>query len=124
PSTTVRTLIIGMVASIGALITGWYAAQWMPTPPGVDETWHLLFYVGLWCFSAVAVSTVASRVIYGLRRQVARAQRFGQYLLDEKIGEGGMGVVYRARHALLRRPTAIKLLPPERAGDATAARFE
>jgi hypothetical protein len=42
----------------------------------------------------------------------------------EKIGEGGMGVVYKARHALMRRDTAVKLLLPEHADNATIARFE
>jgi hypothetical protein len=52
------------------------------------------------------------------------AEQFGQYRLVEKIGTGGMGTVYRARHALLRRPTAIKLLNAEMISETTIARFE
>jgi hypothetical protein len=53
-----------------------------------------------------------------------KLKQLGQYTLEEKIGAGGMGVVYRARHALLRRDTAVKLLLPNRADAVAVARFE
>jgi hypothetical protein len=77
-----------------------------------------------WCCVAVAIAALNSRTLYGLRRQIADIGKLGQYTLEEKIGEGGMGVVYLATHAMLRRPAAIKLLLRDRASENDLARFE
>ncbi|MBL8792312.1 MAG: serine/threonine protein kinase [Planctomycetia bacterium] len=66
-----------------------------------------------------------SHTLNSMRREVHQAQQFGQYRLREKLGSGGMGEVYRAEHALLKRPCAIKLIRPDTDADPDAiARFE
>lgn len=59
-----------------------------------------------------------------LRNDALTLRRLGQYVLLQEIGRGANGMVYRARHALLRRPVAIKLLSPDQTNEDTAARFE
>ena len=76
------------------------------------------------CSIAVGIATLASQVIFGLRARIREAHLIGQYTLMEKVGEGAMGVVYRANHAMLRRSTAIKLLPPEKSDSDARSRFE
>lgn len=59
-----------------------------------------------------------------LRQDALALRRLGQYVLLQEIGRGASGMVYRARHALLRRPVAIKLLSPDLTNENSAARFE
>jgi serine/threonine-protein kinase len=53
-----------------------------------------------------------------LSNAVESGAQLGSYQLVERIGAGGMGEVWRARHKLLRRPAAIKLIPWENFGHA------
>ena len=68
---------------------------------------------------AVVIAYMGARVIYGLGREVAAARALGSYQLEEKLGEGGMGEVWRATHRLLARPAAIKLIRPALVGSTT-----
>jgi serine/threonine-protein kinase len=124
PCTARHSLLVSAAGSLPAhALSFWLFSSFPvgepPISPAVGVTG-----TSLWCVTVILIATVTSRVIYGLRAQVHAAQRLGQYVLEEQIGEGGMGTVFRASHVLLRRPTALKLLRPERAGAATLARFE
>ena len=124
PSAARQTLWIGVVTAVGSVgMTHWFVTSF-PHEPGWPSPFLLDVNIAMWNAITVTVAVMASRVVYGLHQQVREAQQLGQYTLDEKIGEGGMGIVYRAHHALLRRPTAVKLLPPERAGEKNLSRFE
>jgi serine/threonine protein kinase len=56
---------------------------------------------------------------------VPRGACLGNYEIIGPVGSGGMGAVYRARHALLKRDVALKLLSPNTLDDGTAVlRFQ
>ena len=115
PSSPRRTLA-GSIAAMAPLVPATFVAT--------NGSMALTLNVATWCLVSIALAIVGSRVIFGLRSEAERGRRLGQYTLENRIGAGGMGVVYRASHAMLRRPTAIKLLPPDRAGEVNLARFE
>lgn len=71
------------------------------------------------------VSIIASKTLYSLRKTAYSVERLGNYLIQKEIGKGGMGTVYLARHALICRPTAVKVLQAtDGGGDAALSRFE
>jgi serine/threonine-protein kinase len=103
------------------------AMAWLGSGSREGETPRFL----LFGFDAMTLPIVAvgaafgARAISRLRRQVAEARQLGQYVLKERLGEGGMGEVYLAEHRFLKRPCALKLIRPDVEADPRAlARFE
>jgi len=119
PSTGHRTLVTGILTFLPMTCVAIAVSGHQELP-----VWAFVIADLVISTIIITLATIGSTIIYGLRRQITEAMQLGQYTLDRKIGEGGMGEVYRAHHALLRRPTAIKLLIPSRIGGATVERFE
>ncbi len=78
------------------------------------------FEVAIQPLLAAGLAYFASRIIYGLNVEVTRARRLGSYLLEERLGRGGMGEVWKASHSMLARPAAVKLIHPEALAQNTA----
>ncbi len=122
--TTTGSDIIGYNDYRGVPVIG--AWKWLPayefgitTEVDVAEAYRApnLIRKLLWGIFGLLVLTASAGVAITYRNRrlqlrVLEARQLGQYKLEKKIGEGGMGTVYRAKHALLRRPTAVKLLLP------------
>ena len=67
-------------------------------------------------YLAAIIALLPSLVLRGLGAAVQKAREMGSYELVERIDHGGMGEVWRARHRMLARPAAIKLIRPDRLG--------
>jgi len=76
-------------------------------------------------FICAGVAYAIAYRVFRLARDVSKARRLGSYQLMDKIGSGGMGEVWRAKHKMLARPAAVKLIRPETLGtpgEGTAAK--
>jgi eukaryotic-like serine/threonine-protein kinase len=133
PSSIPKTLFVGAAACAPAFYTVFSlygehtesdrAVALARQLEGHVDLGYALLSTGIWVAVILAGTAATSRVLFGLRREVHEASNLGKYHLEECLGEGGMGVVYRASHALLRRPAAIKFLPPDEAGVQLTSRL-
>src|SRR5262245_11851931 len=80
-------------------------------PPARPPNGIMIFFAfGFPYLLVVIMAYVGARVVYTLGTEVTRARELGSYRLEERLGQGGMGEVWRAGHRLLARPAAIKLI--------------
>ncbi len=101
-----------------------YAEAFRPLTILKRTFWGLLALLAASSLAIFVFTVMVARLQRQAREAAIEARQLGQYKLEEKLGEGTMGVVYRGRHAMLRRPTAIKLLDADKVTDTSIARFE
>lgn len=102
--------------------TSWHSGVALPSNLAFFEVWVLPYLI------VVATAFFANLVLYRMGTEIRQARELGSYQLEKKLGAGGMGEVWRARHRMLARPAAIKLMRPEvlertQSSDEAHARF-
>lgn len=110
PSTRLKTLVAGIIAVSMNPLSMVIARARGVWKFGATSNALLMHYPD---YLLVGVAVVISHVLTKMARHVAKARELGSYQLGDLLGRGGMGEVYEARHRMLARPAAIKLIRPE-----------
>ena len=109
PTSPRRMLIAGFTAATMDPLVAWvrYLVDLPTMPPHLALIHYIPNYI------AAGISMVPFKVMHRLGTRLREAQDLGSYQLVEKLGQGGMGEVWRAQHRLLARSAAVKLVRPE-----------
>ena len=128
PNTPRKMLIAALAsASTGPIVVAMTGA--LGTPLGRSPVMIATLFL-FTTYLCALLAYLIGRIVYGYGVRLKKAREFGSYELVTKLGEGGMGEVWVARHRMLARPAAVKLVRPEflghdpRSREIAARRFE
>lgn len=116
PNTPRKTLVVSLLAASTEPL-----AMGLSMLRGIEFHNELLYvlWTSLPNYICAFLAVVPVKIIHGLGQQVTRARELGSYRLEELLGKGGMGEVFRATHQMLARPAAVKLIRPEILGSSS-----
>ena len=127
PNRPIVTLMAALTAATTWPVAHLINSARLDLPPAPMErlaVWPAINYL------MAFIAYVAARRWYGTACEASTAQELGSYRLVSRIGEGGMGEVWKATHLMLARAAAIKLVKPSavsasaRQADMFAKRFK
>ncbi|HEU4681665.1 MAG TPA: serine/threonine-protein kinase [Gemmatimonadales bacterium] len=116
PNTPRKTLIVSLLAASTEPL-----AMGISDLRGIDFRggWLYVAWTSMPNYICAFLSVIPVKIIHGLGQQVRRARELGSYRLEEPLGKGGMGEVFRATHQMLARPAAVKLIRSEVLGSSS-----
>jgi hypothetical protein len=110
PNTPLMTLV-GALLGACMVPAAYYVSRWLYQYPPLPA--NRVFSVSFPVFLMAGWTYFLNRRVYQLEANVERVRDLGSYKLEELLGKGGMGEVWRATHRMLAREAAIKLVRPE-----------
>jgi serine/threonine-protein kinase len=126
PATPTRAAAAAFATALMAPagLAAWHLLTGTPMPGA--RVWSGITIPPLMC---AGIAAIGARIVYGMGRDIERARAMGAYQLEERLSQGGMGEIWRARHHMLARPAAVKLVRSDvfdkvEAKRAAVARFE
>ena len=127
PNTPAKTLVASLAAASTGFLTVLLSRAFGPMSAEIPISIFVVYY-GFSTYLCAGIAYVTARVIYRYGKRLSEAREIGSYQLEKPLATGGMGEVWVARHRLLARPAALKLIRPMalggRSGQATERRFE